>query len=134
MNRAIESIRIEAQCPFCGIDLVEDDWIALLLKDTQGREGITRLSAFFGDFQVQLPFEVADLSIANFSCPDCHRDLTMDGECTICGAPLFLLAIKTGGVIDACCRRGCEGHNIGGLRDITEIRQLLRQLRESDHE
>jgi len=128
----IEKLLLHTCCPYCKTSLNRDRWIELSMRHEDGRKGKIFLNAYFGDYSIKPPFPIAEGTIAVFSCPHCQADLTMQGECVLCGAPMFLLELESGGVIDACCRRGCPGHALGGIEDIKELKLLIDYLKESN--
>ena len=124
----MKKIKLETVCPNCGQALTEGDWINLKCKCPDGKEGTISLSTFFGDYSVKLPFFIEDGMVVVFLCPHCGRELTSERKCSLCNAPLFMLKIKTGGVIEACSRKGCKGHAMGGFGDPDELLMLLNQI------
>ncbi|MBN2432727.1 MAG: hypothetical protein JXQ27_14730 [Acidobacteria bacterium] len=126
-------LRLETRCPYCKATLRRGEWIELDIRlagdDRRGRLG---LSPYFGDYRIRPPFDIPEQSVATFFCPHCGADLTIDGECALCAAPLFLLELESGGVIDVCCRRGCPGHALGGIQDPAELRLLMKYMQEAD--
>jgi hypothetical protein len=126
-------LRLETRCPYCKTPLRRGEWIELKIRLAGGETtGLIGLSPYFGDFGIRPPFEIPHRSVATFFCPHCDTDLSIPGECTLCGAPLFLLELESGGVIDVCCRRGCEGHALGGIQDLAELRLLMKYMQEAD--
>jgi RNA polymerase subunit RPABC4/transcription elongation factor Spt4 len=124
----MRKLLLETACPHCHHDLNQGDWIDLVLRLPDGRQGIISLSAFFGDYSVKVPFFIEEGALATLFCPHCQKDLTAEHKCTLCAAPMFSLGIKTGGAIAVCTRRGCQGHALGGFGDPDEMILLINKL------
>lgn len=124
----MKKILLDAVCPHCHAGLTHGDWIELKIRLADGQTGIVSLSTFFNDYAVKLPFFIAEGAMAVFHCPHCNAELNRDYPCTLCAAPMFTLGIKGGGKIDACTRRGCKGHALGGFGDPDELLMLLNKV------
>lgn len=124
----MKKLLLETSCPSCRKDLNTDEWIVLKLRLSDGRDGLVSLSAYFSDYSVRLPFPIDEGKLATFFCPHCGADLTSERTCILCAAPLFSLGIKSGGSIDACTRKGCQGHALGGFGDPDEMMALINRL------
>ncbi len=124
----MKKLMIQAVCPHCEKSLNEGEWIGLLIEVEGQEKGEIKLSAYFGDYSVILPYPIEEGKIATFYCPHCNKELSTGNKCELCGAPLFRLKIKTGGYVDACTRKGCKGHAIGGFGDVDELMLLVNKL------
>ncbi len=124
----MKKILLEAICPHCQAALTRGDWIELKLRHDDGRAGEVALSTYFNDYGVRLPFDIADGTVVTFVCPHCHAPLNRDFPCTLCGAPMFTRGIRGGGKVDACTRKGCKGHALGGFNDPDELLMLLNRV------
>ena len=124
----MKKILLEAICPHCQAALTRGEWIELKLRHDDGRAGEVALSTYFNDYGVRLPFDIADGTVVTFFCPHCHAPLNRDFPCTLCGAPMFTLGIHGGGKVDACSRKGCKGHALGGFNDPDELLMLLNRV------
>jgi len=124
----MKKILLEAICPNCQAALTRGEWIELKLRHDDGRAGEVALSTYFNDYGVRLPFDIADGTVVTFFCPHCNAELNRDYPCTLCAAPMFTLGIQGGGKIDACTRRGCKGHALGGFGEPDELLMLLNKV------
>ena len=124
----MKKLLLETLCPRCRKELSHGEWIDLILRLPDGRQGTISLSAYFCDYSVKAPFFIEEGALAVINCPHCRADLTSEHKCSLCAAPMFALGIKTGGEIDVCTRRGCKGHALGGFGDPDEMILLVNKL------
>lgn len=129
----MKKLLLETLCPHCHQDLTRDGWIDLKLQMDDGRKGTISLSAYFGDYSIKQPFFIDEGALATFLCPHCATELTVPRTCGLCQAPEISLALKTGGFIDVCTRKGCKGHALGGFGDTDELIMLVNRLMDTPY-
>lgn len=93
------------------------------------QEGLLYLDPLYGSYRKDIRgMEVADGETVSFFCPECGASLQEAGEnCCLCAAPLFVLNLPGGGVVEGCSRKGCLFHN---LRIVDQNEQLARLFRD----
>jgi hypothetical protein len=115
-------LNVDVVCPYCQKSLMDEEH---LIKDQpsiklHGKlppeggsiEGIIRLSAYYGDYQVETTLVIPNESIVQFSCPFCRKHLTSTRICEACNASMVALQFPRGGKVQFCARRGCKKHLI----------------------
>ncbi len=115
-------INIEVCCPFCQKSLMNKhhrikdvpsvELVGKLPAEAGATEGTIRLSAFYGDYQVETNLVIPPNTIVNFKCPYCHKDLTSSRLCDACMSPMVALEFPRGGKVQFCSKRGCKKHLI----------------------
>jgi len=115
-------VHIQVNCPYCQKSLMDEDRpikeipsISLLGKlpaELGGTEGTIRLSAYYGDYQVETSLVIPGQTIVQFRCPSCKRELDGSRLCDACRAPMIALEFPRGGRLQFCSRRGCKKHLI----------------------
>jgi hypothetical protein len=74
--------------------------------------GSCRLSSLYGGTGLVCELEVPEGTVGRFFCPRCQGELTCDWACGDCGAPMAKLAVRGGGMICVCRRRGCHSQRL----------------------
>jgi len=106
-----------------GVRIEENPSIAVSVH-YGGREGPLYLDPRYGSYENKYDFEIPDGAVVRLFCPHCGEDLTdPDATCTLCSAPMFLLNLPRGGILEGCLRKGCVGHRLK-IVDVEE--QFLR--------
>ncbi len=115
-------INIGVCCPYCQKSLMNHqhrikdvpsvELIGKLPPELGSAEGIIRLSAYYGDYQIETVLVIPPNTIVEFKCPYCHKVLTSSRECDLCSAPMAALEFPRGGKVQFCSRRGCKKHLI----------------------
>jgi hypothetical protein len=126
---------LDVSCPGCRASLTRGDQVALHahVKDTS-QEGEVRLSARFGDYTIESDVDIPAGSVTEFLCPSCDHSLMIDAPCKLCGAPMASVNLATGGSLEFCSRRGCQGHALGGFGDLDEMIDLLNRMFKIPHD
>ena len=70
--------------------------------------GFLFLSCLYGSQSIQTKFKMPKGRLARFYCPFCERELKSTRKCERCDAPMIPLAIKEGGLVQFCSRKGCN--------------------------
>lgn len=130
-------IHVEVSCPFCQKSLMNShqrikdvpavELIGKLTNIAGSPEGIIRLSAFYGDYQIETDLVIPDRTIVEFKCPFCHRELTSSRVCDLCQAPMTAVEFPRGGKVQFCSRRGCKKHLIEFEDPEEELRAFYRE-------
>jgi len=110
-------------------DVSTDDLPSIALEaKIGGHVGRLYLSQVYGSYNKRFS-EVEDIddSIAEFSCPHCHRPFPVHQICD-CGAPMIGLNLQTGGVIKICTRNGCKNHSL----EFTDANDAYRLFQSQD--
>lgn len=79
--------------------------------------GWLRLSSVYGSYNIESEYEVPKHAVVTFFCPHCHTELKSNIPCPECSAPMVSMAVRGGGVVQVCSRRGCKGH----MLDVTGV-------------
>jgi len=74
------------------------------------QHGWLLLSCLYGSYDIVSEHEIPAESVANFFCPHCHAELRGAADCADCGAPMVPMAVRGGGIVQICSRRGCRAH------------------------
>ena len=121
-----------ASCPN-GHDLMDkeikigDHPAITLAVELGGKKGTIHLDPVYGSFNNTCDLEIPEKSTVKFSCPTCQDTLPGDESCSKCSAPLFVLQLPGGGLVEGCTRNGCNHHN---LRIVTGEQQMNRLFNE----
>lgn len=107
---------VEVNCPRCNHSLMDPEYLidgypSIRLTISFGQKhGWVRLSSLYGSYTIASEHEIPmDTIIHNF-CPHCHAELVGPSSCTECGAPMFPMVVRGGGMVQICSRRGCKNH------------------------
>lgn len=107
---------LQVSCPRCHHSLIKtehliDNHPCIHVTVSFGRKhGWLRLSSLYGSYSIESEHEIPPDTEVNFFCPYCHAELVGSSDCPECSAPMILMIVQNGGVIQFCSRRGCKGH------------------------
>jgi hypothetical protein len=76
------------------------------------KTGKVFLSAIYGSYNFEITVPCKDGEVGEFSCPHCRKALAGLRTCELCRAPMAAFALREGGLIQICSRRGCRKHLI----------------------
>lgn len=126
---------LEVNCPNCHAGLTEGNRVVLdgYVPSTH-QDGEVRLSALFGDYSVVTDLEIPENTVVEFRCPRCDQPLQVGNTCRDCSAPMAALDLASGGFIEFCTRRGCQGHALGGVGDIDQLMNLMNRMFETPYD
>ncbi|HUU10248.1 MAG TPA: NAD(P)H-dependent oxidoreductase subunit E [Phycisphaerae bacterium] len=113
---------IDVSCPRCNRSLMDAEHavdglpsIRLVVAaprlgsgQAPGRQVPWLLSSLYGSPSAALPDTIPVGTIAEVFCPHCHAELAGRAACTTCGAPMLLVLVRGGGVVQMCRRQGCR--------------------------
>ena len=111
-------IQVHVQCPFCNHVLIDaghriDSRPAIKVDIASGKKkGKLYLSALYGSYHIDLNIPCPEGKLASFYCPHCREELKSTRLCEVCSAPMAFFALKEGGTLQICTRRGCKKHLI----------------------
>jgi NADH-quinone oxidoreductase subunit E len=114
---------LEVSCPRCNHSLIDqthpiDGYPSIRVTVSFGNlYGWLRLSSLYGRAPVKYEQLIPKGEVVNFFCPHCHGELIAASDCFECGAPMVPMIVRSGGVMQICSRRGCEGH----MLDLTGV-------------
>jgi NADH:ubiquinone oxidoreductase subunit E len=114
---------IEVSCPRCNHSLIDrthyiDGFPSIRITVSFGHlHGWLRLTSLYGRPPVKYNQLIPRGAVVNFFCPHCHGELVSASSCFECGAPMVPMIVRSGGMMQICSRRGCEGH----MLDLTGV-------------
>ncbi len=126
---------LEVRCPNCRAALTQGQQVVLSghVVPTE-QDGEIRLSALFGNSDVQTDLTIGDGEVVTYTCPSCEHSLMIDTPCTLCGGPLASFDLPSGETMEVCGRRGCRGRALGGYGDVDEMTDLLNRMFKIPHD
>lgn len=74
------------------------------------KHGWLRLSSLYGSYNLESEHEIPPNAVLDFFCPHCHAELKGASNCPECSAPMVVMIVHPGGIVQVCPRRGCKGH------------------------
>jgi NADH-quinone oxidoreductase subunit E len=107
---------VSVQCPRCGRSLMDqfhpvDGHPSIRLRvSSNGQNGWVSLSQLYGSFNSSTDYQIPEGGLTHFRCPHCENELAGPVHCSECDAPMVPLGVEGGGVLQICCRRGCQEH------------------------
>jgi len=120
-------IFLEVECPHCLKSLMCEEHklhdkpsIKVNITTAESR-GTIHLCALYECFDHLSDIELKENEIVGFTCPHCNKELQVKEECKICNAPMVSFALKTGGRVNICSRKGCSNHYVAFENINTEL-------------
>jgi NADH-quinone oxidoreductase subunit E len=107
---------VEVRCPRCNRTLMDsqdpiEGHPSVRITASFGRKhGWLRLSSLYGSYTTESEYPIPEDTIVDCFCPHCHAELAGGSLCSVCGAPMVPMAIRGGGMVQICSRRGCKTH------------------------
>jgi len=111
-------ISLRLKCPLCSASLMDkehhvDNEPGIKLKIKIGKkEGHIWLSSIYESYNYDSDFEIPPNQIADFTCPQCGRQIISEDKCLACHAPMIPFHLKDGGKVTICSRAGCKKHSV----------------------
>ncbi|MFC1522403.1 hypothetical protein ACFL6Y_08325 [Elusimicrobiota bacterium] len=121
-------IELSVRCIHCNHSLMDkshkiDSLPSIKLKAVYGKKkGNLYLSRLYGSYKIQMDLAISQGRIARFFCPHCKQELIGNRVCDRCEAQMAPLALKKGGQVQICTRKGCTKHLIEFEDPEAEIR------------
>jgi hypothetical protein len=111
-------ISLTVKCAICNHSLMDysklirgKPSIKLYIKSRENA-GILYLCSVYGCYDKHSDIEMVEGDIVELLCPVCKNNLKSKSVCNICGAPIFVLSLETGGKLHTCSRVGCRKHKV----------------------
>ena len=107
---------LQVSCPRCHHSLIKIEHLIdnhpciHVTVSFERKHGWLRLSSLYGSYSIESEHEIPPDTETNFFCPYCHAELVGSSDCPECSAPMILMIVQNGGVIQFCSRSGCKGH------------------------
>lgn len=126
---------LHTNCPLCGAEMVEGDWIRFHAIGSAGEEGELRLSVRFNVFdqEATIPLKAGD-QVRDLRCPRCEASLLDESRrCDFCGSRavrIRITAVRTEITLLLCSRYGCHWH---GVPEEDRLRLILEMESEGRH-
>jgi NADH:ubiquinone oxidoreductase subunit E len=106
---------VDVNCPSCQGSLMDDRF--LIQERPSVKVDISfdshlssiRISSFYGRYEAFSESEIPVDTIVKFFCPHCRAELVCSWNCSRCDAPMAEMAVRGGGKVRVCSRRGCTG-------------------------
>lgn len=90
--------------------------------------GQIHLDPIYGSFKNISQITIPEGELVEFLCPTCQVSLQdADQHCSICSAPMFVMHLPKGGIVEGCLRNGCQFHNL----KLVSSEELVSRLYES---
>ena len=107
---------LQVRCPRCHHSLIKTEHLIdnhpciHVTVSFERKHGWLRLSSLYGSYSIESEHAIPPDTEVNFFCPYCHAELVGSSDCPECGAPMILMIVQNGGVVQFCSRSGCKGH------------------------
>jgi hypothetical protein len=77
-------------------------------------KGFIHLDPIYGSFHNVLEIDLPEGVLVDLFCPTCQVSLKENGPrtCDWCFAPMFVLFLPNGGLLEGCLRAGCHQHKL----------------------
>lgn len=111
-------ISLIVKCPHCNHSLMDCSKLirgmpSIRLFVRSGRNGgMLNICSLYGCFDKCSEINISDGEITELLCPVCKKSLQSKSVCDICGAPVFILSLETGGKLQTCSRVNCKKHKV----------------------
>lgn len=109
---------IEMSCPRCNHSLMDADKpldglpSARMMLTTGQAVGACLLSSLYGGTGLVCELDIPEGTVCQLFCPRCQGELASDWICDHCGSPMVTLAVRGGGMVCLCRRRGCHSQRL----------------------
>ena len=122
-----KKISLQVKCPHCRKSLMDNE---KLLHDapsiklnivTPEERGVLYICSIYECFDHETNISVPRDTVVDTYCPHCNKELLVNEECKICGAPMVSFVLQTGGRVNICSRNGCSNHYIAFQDISTEL-------------
>ena len=113
-----KQISLHVKCPHCRKSLMDEE---VLLHDypsiklnvvTPEDRGVIYLCSLYECYDHQTDLELKKGTVVDFYCPKCNKEMLVNEECKVCGAPMVAFVLKVGGRVSICSRESCANHYI----------------------
>lgn len=113
-----KKISLHVKCPHCRKALMDDE---VKLHDhpsiklnivTPDERGVIYLCSIFECYDHETDIELKKGTVVDVYCPKCNKELLINEECNVCGAPMVSFVLRVGGRVNICSRYGCSNHYV----------------------
>jgi len=107
---------LEVNCSHCNHSLKDETFTIdgypsiRVIISSDHTQGWLRLSCLYGSCNSVSEFDVPAGSAVGFRCPHCGVEFPSTSDCPMCGAPMVLMLVDGGGIVQICSRAGCRHH------------------------
>ena len=107
---------LDVSCPKCNHSLMDTNYLIdehpsiRVTMSFERKHGWLRLSSLYGSYNVKSEYPIPKDVILHLFCAHCHAELVGVSDCPDCGAPMVLMVVRAGGMVQVCSRGGCKGH------------------------
>ncbi|MDP2721371.1 MAG: hypothetical protein Q8O72_01325 [Bacteroidales bacterium] len=120
-------ISMTVECPHCLSSLMDENVplsghpsVKLNIVSPEDR-GTINLCSVYECFDHVSTLDIKDGEIVDFYCPHCNKELLINEECKLCGAPMVSFVLRVGGRVTICSRKGCSNHYVAFNDLATEL-------------
>jgi len=119
-----KKISLHVKCPHCRKSLMDEE---VKLHDhpsiklnivTPDERGVIYLCSIFECYDHEVDIELKKGTVVDVYCPKCNKELLINEECNVCGAPMVSFVLRVGGRVAICSRYGCSNHYVA-FQDIS---------------
>lgn len=113
-----KKISLHVKCPHCRKSLMDDE---VKLHDhpsiklnvvTADERGVINLCSIFECYDHKTDIAMKKGTVVDVYCPKCNKELLINEECNVCGAPMVSFVLRVGGRVAICSRYGCSNHYV----------------------
>jgi ssDNA-binding Zn-finger/Zn-ribbon topoisomerase 1 len=113
-----KQISLHVKCPHCRKSLMDEEKLLngqpsiRLNIVTPEERGVIYLCSIYECHDHETNLDIKKNTVVDFYCPHCNKELLVNEECKVCGAPMVTFVLKVGGRVSICSREGCVNHYI----------------------
>lgn len=129
-----KKISLEVKCPNCRVSLMDEEHklhneasIKLNIVTPEDR-GVLHICSIYECFDHESDIAIRKDAVIDAYCPNCNKELLVNEECKICGAPMISFVLKTGGRVNICARNGCSNHYIAFTEISSELTRFYEEF------
>lgn len=131
-----KKISLHVKCPHCRKSLMDDEKLLHNVPSirlnivTPEERGVLHICSIYECFDHETTLNIKKDTVVDAYCPQCNKELLINEECKICGAPMISFVLKTGGRVNICSRSGCSNHYIAFQDISTELTRFYEEFGE----
>ena len=129
-----KQVSLCVQCPNCLTSLMDNEKelhgfpsIKLNIVTPEDR-GVIYICSVYECFDHTSNIDIKDNTVVDLYCPNCNKELLVNEECKICGAPMVSFVLKVGGRVNICSRKGCSNHYVAFSDLSTELTKFYNEF------
>jgi ssDNA-binding Zn-finger/Zn-ribbon topoisomerase 1 len=113
-----KKISLHVKCPHCRKSLMDEE---VKLHDhpsiklnivTPDERGVIYLCSIFECYDHETDITMKKGTVVDVYCPKCNKEMLINEECNVCGAPMVSFVLRVGGRVAICSRYGCANHYV----------------------